>query len=104
MAQVIGFDGRMADHPGIGRYIREFLQALSEMAHPEIRLFISRSAFQVQWANSLSLPACKTRASIYSLSEQCEMFARARALRSEEHTSELQSQFHLVCRLLLEKK
>src|SRR5438309_6587816 len=27
-----------------------------------------------------------------------------RAPRSEEHTSELQSQFHLVCRLLLEKK
>src|SRR6266568_2629465 len=29
---------------------------------------------------------------------------RALYLRSEEHTSELQSQFHLVCRLLLEKK
>src|SRR5689334_23888409 len=28
----------------------------------------------------------------------------APAGRSEEHTSELQSQFHLVCRLLLEKK
>src|SRR5689334_25398187 len=27
-----------------------------------------------------------------------------RQMRSEEHTSELQSQFHLVCRLLLEKK
>src|SRR5256885_12190651 len=27
-----------------------------------------------------------------------------RALRSEEHTSELQSPFHLVCRLLLVKK
>src|SRR5438309_5684872 len=27
-----------------------------------------------------------------------------RHIRSEEHTSELQSQFHLVCRLLLEKK
>src|SRR5438552_19079444 len=27
-----------------------------------------------------------------------------RALRSEEHTSELQSPDHLVCRLLLEKK
>src|SRR6516164_7636454 len=26
------------------------------------------------------------------------------SVRSEEHTSELQSQFHLVCRLLLEKK
>src|SRR5439155_9061240 len=29
---------------------------------------------------------------------------RAAALRSEEHTSELQSRGHLVCRLLLEKK
>src|SRR2546429_4251861 len=28
----------------------------------------------------------------------------ARAERSEEHTSELQSRLHLVCRLLLEKK
>src|SRR5690348_17366496 len=28
----------------------------------------------------------------------------ASALRSEEHTSELQSPVHLVCRLLLEKK
>src|SRR2546430_3127836 len=30
--------------------------------------------------------------------------ARQRACRSEEHTSELQSQSNLVCRLLLEKK
>src|SRR3989442_10052378 len=30
--------------------------------------------------------------------------ARAHAQRSEEHTSELQSRPHLVCRLLLEKK
>src|SRR6267154_4966118 len=30
--------------------------------------------------------------------------AAARAMRSEEHTSELQSPVHLVCRLLLEKK
>src|SRR5205809_6088530 len=28
----------------------------------------------------------------------------AHAMRSEEHTSELQSRLHLVCRLLLEKK
>src|SRR5438045_5525850 len=31
-------------------------------------------------------------------------FKVARGLRSEEHTSELQSLRHLVCRLLLEKK
>src|SRR2546422_1499630 len=30
--------------------------------------------------------------------------ARLRNARSEEHTSELQSRLHLVCRLLLEKK
>src|SRR3712207_9257246 len=30
--------------------------------------------------------------------------ARMRRLRSEEHTSELQSRQYLVCRLLLEKK
>src|SRR2546430_11339187 len=30
--------------------------------------------------------------------------ARCRLVRSEEHTSELQSQSNLVCRLLLEKK
>src|SRR2546422_1834789 len=29
---------------------------------------------------------------------------RSRVRRSEEHTSELQSRLHLVCRLLLEKK
>src|SRR2546422_5231429 len=30
--------------------------------------------------------------------------AERQVLRSEEHTSELQSRLHLVCRLLLEKK
>src|SRR2546422_1928059 len=30
--------------------------------------------------------------------------ARLAPVRSEEHTSELQSRLHLVCRLLLEKK
>src|SRR5690554_7268541 len=34
----------------------------------------------------------------------CSFTARVKAGRSEEHTSELQSRPHLVCRLLLEKK
>src|SRR5687768_17949055 len=33
-----------------------------------------------------------------------EMANTKRVTRSEEHTSELQSRLHLVCRLLLEKK
>src|SRR2546430_10599175 len=36
--------------------------------------------------------------------EHQEPDARGDGLRSEEHTSELQSQSNLVCRLLLEKK
>src|SRR2546427_11971060 len=46
---------------------------------------------------------------LFDLSSQVAMFrsdfARDRtAFRSEEHTSELQSQSNIVCRLLLEKK
>src|SRR5437899_9586021 len=45
--------------------------------------------------------------SCWGLAPQARRTARAKArgdLRSEEHTSELQSLRHLVCRLLLEKK
>src|SRR2546422_7719359 len=35
---------------------------------------------------------------------RCRRPQAAHAERSEEHTSELQSRLHLVCRLLLEKK
>src|SRR2546422_3469766 len=35
---------------------------------------------------------------------RCGPHLRRRKGRSEEHTSELQSRLHLVCRLLLEKK
>src|SRR3712207_8932572 len=46
-----------------------------------------------------SLTAWTTSRSWVSCAEPC-----ARAARSEEHTSELQSRQYLVCRLLLEKK
>src|SRR5256885_12949248 len=39
-----------------------------------------------------------------SVFEACESLASAGDVRSEEHTSELQSPCNLVCRLLLEKK
>src|SRR2546422_1355046 len=38
----------------------------------------------------------------YTIVEDCGRMLNPR--RSEEHTSELQSRLHLVCRLLLEKK
>src|SRR5690348_17385010 len=64
----------------------------------------SHSALRATAANSASWApggpgparACTRRCAPY---RSC-----ARARRSEEHTSELQSPVHLVCRLLLEKK
>src|SRR2546429_778072 len=44
------------------------------------------------------------RRAISSASRSQAGSPRQRAARSEEHTSELQSRLHLVCRLLLEKK
>src|SRR5205085_6424491 len=41
---------------------------------------------------------------ILKLQEKVQQQTIARTTRSEEHTSELQSQSNLVCRLLLEKK
>src|SRR5689334_25004370 len=49
----------------------------------------------------ISSPGPMPRASSTSSSAS---LPEAQPTRSEEHTSELQSQFHLVCRLLLEKK
>src|SRR5256885_5423585 len=47
------------------------------------------------------LGSCSTR---YSATSGCSRTDSWRSLRSEEHTSELQSPCNLVCRLLLEKK
>src|SRR5256884_4470863 len=51
--------------------------------------------------------ALKRIATLFSFlrSTNCgPIFFSSAATRSEEHTSELQSRLHLVCRLLLEKK
>src|SRR5216684_7446388 len=44
----------------------------------------------------------RTKPSLHSTRSTTRRSCRSR--RSEEHTSELQSRLHLVCRLLLEKK
>src|SRR5687768_18372579 len=49
--------------------------------------------------------AAQRRAADSSMAARTNAFAaQLFTLRSEEHTSELQSRLHLVCRLLLEKK
>src|SRR5262245_66696202 len=52
-----------------------------------------------------ALPILSGMCGIVGLTKRsAKLSDRAKRLRSEEHTSELQSLRHLVCRLLLEKK
>src|SRR2546427_4685204 len=54
-------------------------------------------------STTCSPPAARSRAPCRA-GRACACATRPTARRSEEHTSELQSQSNLVCRLLLEKK
>src|SRR2546427_1434887 len=55
---------------------------------------------------SCSAPLCLATPTIGAISPatRAMRFFASTSIRSEEHTSELQSQSNLVCRLLLEKK
>src|SRR2546429_3125552 len=48
--------------------------------------------------------ACSRQAAALPIGSAAACLEQAQRFRSEEHTSELQSRLHLVCRLLLEKK
>src|SRR2546429_6544239 len=72
---------------------------------PRSTLFPYTTLFRSVGETGGSLPHFRGRES-GSAEERQERAAECRRihLRSEEHTSELQSRLHLVCRLLLEKK
>src|SRR2546430_11763323 len=60
-----------------------------------------RSPFDIEVAEKMQM--ARRIDAVPSSAEKREL-PRSRVRRSEEHTSELQSQSNLVCRLLLEKK
>src|SRR2546422_4161446 len=63
-----------------------------------------RKLLQIVLAGQPELEAKLVRPELRQLNQRIGIRCRLRPLRSEEHTSELQSRLHLVCRLLLEKK
>src|SRR3989442_5887397 len=65
---------------------------------------ISFSARARAAACAASRAGWRSSARGWSIRACCRTSATIRGSRSEEHTSELQSRPHLVCRLLLEKK
>src|SRR5688572_31803528 len=75
---------------------------------PERRDLVARGGFaqHEEHSGALLLQRIVGRAVQHERAKHLDRRARRRAVagRSEEHTSELQSQSNLVCRLLLEKK
>src|SRR2546422_8517773 len=65
-----------------------------------------RSQNRVHTVPSATHPSCvsSSASSASATSASAAASTNASRSRSEEHTSELQSRLHLVCRLLLEKK
>src|SRR5437660_8254875 len=77
---------------------------------PSVRAGLSATLWNQPVPRGLSLPARMQTRAACTLRTHCQLWARSGQewerfrKRSEEHTSELQSRGHLVCRLLLEKK
>src|SRR5690554_7456371 len=77
------------------------IEALAAMAKDE---FVSRLAQYLSLNDASRLNALIQQANSFGFRTEKDVsrFAELAVVRSEEHTSELQSRPHLVCRLLLE--
>src|SRR5438067_13657577 len=83
-------------------YLLSFFFFFNDPATTEIYTLSLHDALPISRAARCGISVCRTAgrgATIFA-----GPHSRAAAGRSEEHTSELQSRFDLVCRLLLEKK
>src|SRR2546422_10240824 len=77
-----------------------FFFFFNDTATTEIYTLSLHDALPIYRSSRRAVPACVCR---HARSPACPRSPHDPA-RSEEHTSELQSRLHLVCRLLLEKK
>src|SRR5258708_9907380 len=78
-----------------------FFFFFNDTATTEIYTLSLHDALPIFLVVDAAQPVAPQRAPQAELGEQAQ---HGKAARSEEHTSELQSPDHLVCRLLLEKK
>src|SRR5690606_25975850 len=101
------------DFEGLFAYFKDFYQIYTQSNHVEFRISCQQkeefksdeTALKLVLHNLLS-NAFKYQKKEYSkkMVDLSVIVENGKALRSEEHTSELQSRENLVCRLLLEKK
>src|SRR5438552_16394876 len=81
---------------------RHFLSTSAD--HRTLHSFPTRRSSDLDQTSARSWSTTYTVARSASSSPTANSAMRRSTTRSEEHTSELQSPDHLVCRLLLEKK
>src|SRR5690625_6515665 len=89
MLLVSAYRGEESDSPSVMAAVRSRSTALVREAHWAITCCCS--GVKAATTSAIALPSSANAAEL------------GRAMRSEEHTSELQSRGQLVCRLLLEK-
>src|SRR5699024_12458930 len=78
----------------------------------DLHSFPTRRSSDLSWSSTLASasrswlqkPSCSLQSVVSVVYTVSGSPSACRSQRSEEHTSELQSRFDLVCRLLLEKK
>src|SRR5438309_9242848 len=87
-AQQLFNDGYCASHRGLHSFLTTLFRSPDEGQVYKCRIALLDEGRKLEVRGFIGIP----------------MKPRTSSLRSEEHTSELQSQFHIVCRLLLEKK
>src|SRR5207253_3411250 len=105
---------RRSSHPFdalADRFAQIFTERVSAALPKTGRNGVARKAGSLKRDMSCRYPGCKNRSKGPRFRFLCEEHLKLPKkkqdevlLRSEEHTSELQSRGHLVCRLLLEKK
>src|SRR5438876_8003209 len=93
-ACVVALHAALSCWSPLARHVTNFVSYVIHTAPTEIHTLSLHDALPICVAPPPSGACCGRRRTA----------ASRRACRSEEHTSELQSPVHLVCRLLLEKK
>src|SRR5207248_10025594 len=107
--QAAGFDLVLVETAGIGQSDTEIVDLV------DLSLYVMTSEYgaasqlekidMLDFADFIVLNKAEKRGAEDSLRDVRKQWRRNHAIaRSEEHTSELQSPYDLVCRLLLEKK